>query len=65
MDPNREFCRARTIQRSQCHKKGHGKPDPLPEPEYFGDSITGDHQILGQKMPLAAGLSCKVKGVSV
>eukprot|EP00973_Karenia_brevis_P018818 2578824-Karenia_brevis.AAC.1 len=50
MDPNCEFCKAGKIQRSQCRrseKKGHGKPDPLPEPVKFGDSVAGDHQILG------------------
>eukprot|EP00973_Karenia_brevis_P091996 12410226-Karenia_brevis.AAC.1 len=50
MDPNCELCRAGKIQRSQCRrseKRGHGKPDPSPEPEQFGDSVTGDHQIMG------------------
>eukprot|EP00973_Karenia_brevis_P030023 4138792-Karenia_brevis.AAC.1 len=49
MDPTCEFCRAGKIQRSQCRrsdKEGHCKPDPLPKPQQFGDSVTGDHQNL-------------------
>eukprot|EP00973_Karenia_brevis_P046784 6491716-Karenia_brevis.AAC.1 len=68
MDPNCELCRAGKIQRSQrrrSDKQGNGKPDPLPEPEQFGDSVTGDHQILGDDEHSRHGLSCTVKGFRI
>ena len=45
-DPNCPICNETKSTRSQCRSKTSGKPDELPKPLKFGDSITADHKIL-------------------
>ena len=45
-DPNCPICNQGKSTRSQCRSKKHGKPDQLPEPKNFADSIMADHKIL-------------------
>ena len=47
-DPNCEICKSCKATRAQCRQKTHGKPDDLPIPKKFADSITADHQILNE-----------------
>ena len=47
-DPNCEICRSCKATRAHCRQKTHGKPDDLPIPKKFADSITADHKILNE-----------------
>ena len=47
-DPDYPVCSQGKSTRSQCRSKKYGKPDQLPEPKKFGDSITADHKILNE-----------------
>ena len=47
-DPDCPICNQCKIQRQQCRRKKHGKPDDLPEPTQFAHSLTADHQILNE-----------------
>ena len=44
-DPTCEIGRSCKATRAQCRRKTHGKPDDLPIPKKFADSLTADHKI--------------------
>ena len=45
-DPNCPICNESKSTRAQCRSKTYGKPDQLPKPLKFGDSLAADHKIL-------------------
>ena len=45
-DPNCDICSKCKTQRQRCGNKVFGRPDSMPEPQAFCDSITADHKIL-------------------
>ena len=51
LDPNCPICQRAKPQRSGMRSKVYGRPDDLPKPEAFGDSITADHAILNDILP--------------
>ena len=49
MDPECDVCRTCKSQRARCANKVTGRPDELPTPKAFADSITLDHAIINEE----------------
>ena len=45
-NPNCPICNESKTNRAQCRTKTYARPDQLPKPLKFGDSLSADHKIL-------------------